>query len=82
MLRFRRFQTRLLTALLLVVVPIQLAAYLIVSLLGRQVAERQSLRELTDGARMFHRQIEDRTAALVHDANLLGDDYALKNTVG
>ncbi|HTQ29640.1 MAG TPA: adenylate/guanylate cyclase domain-containing protein, partial [Opitutaceae bacterium] len=72
----------LLATLLLVVAPIPLAAYLIVSYLGWHIAENQSLRELTDGARMFHRQIEDRTAALTHDANLLGDDYALKNTLG
>ncbi len=81
MLRFRRFQTQLLAALLLVVAPIQLAAYLVVSYLGWHIAEAQSLRELTDGAHMFHRQVEDRTAALIHEANLLGDDYAIKNTL-
>lgn len=81
MLRFRRFQTQLLAALLLVVVPIQLAAYLIVSHLGRSIAETQSRHELTDGALMFRRQIERRTAELARSASLLIGDYAIKNTL-
>ncbi len=82
MLRFRRFQTRLLLLLLLPLLAVLLAVQQTVSRVSRDNAYQLILRDLQQTARSFERTLADRNYILATAGDVLWDDFGFKEAYG
>jgi adenylate cyclase len=76
--RFRSFQSRILTFFLGLFVLVQAAAFYAVNAAHTRNARRQIDDALEVGAGVFHRLIEERNRRLLEAARLLSGDFAFK----
>ncbi|WP_144393773.1 adenylate/guanylate cyclase domain-containing protein [Pleionea sediminis] len=76
--RFRKFQTRLLFFLVLLLLSLQLAIYISVRTANIQHAKVEISDNLKVGAGVFNRILTERTQNLFQYARLLSADYAFK----
>ena len=77
----RSLQSRILALFLLVVVGVQVGAFVLVNTVGGAAARNTIGEELVAGARVFDRLLEEDTQRLVQGARVLAADYAFREAI-
>jgi len=77
----RGLQSRILALFLVVVVGVQIGAFVLVNTIGGAAARNSIGEELVAGARVFDRLLEEDTQRLVQGARVLAADYAFRQAI-
>ena len=80
-MRLRGLQSRILAMFLLVVVGVQVGAFVLVNTVGGAAARNSIGEELVAGARVFDRLLEEDTQRLVQGARVLAADPAFRAAI-
>jgi hypothetical protein len=80
-MNLRGLQSRILALFLLVVVGVQVGAFVLVNTIGGAAARNSIGEELVAGARVFDRLLEEDTQRLVQGARVLAADYAFRAAI-
>jgi len=75
-------QTRILLLFVLLTVGVQTVGFVVINTVGTATARNTANEELTAGARVFSRLLEQDTHRLVQGARLLSADYAFREVIG
>ena len=82
LMHLRSLQARILALFLMVVVAVQVGAFVLVNTVGGASARNTIGEELVAGARVFDRLLDEDTQRLVQGARVLAADYAFREAIG
>lgn len=81
-MNIRSLQTRILLLFVLLTVGVQTVGFVLINTVGMAAAHKTADEELTAGARVFSRLLEQDTHRLAQGARLLSADYAFREVIG